>query len=581
MIQIGKEISLTIEDVTGVVDGEKVEVDQSTLKLLGDRRKQITDYISNTEQPAYGFNRGFGSNVDVAISSDDLEKLQLNYTRSHSCGVGEDTPRQVVRAVMLLRAHSLSLGHSAVRPEVVEALVGLLNADIAPVVPLYGSVGASGDLCPLSHIALCLIGEGQAKVGDNDKAITASQALEEAGLKPLVLKMKEGLALNNGIQFSTAYGVLCYHEIKKLLKTAALNTSISAQVMLGSDTPFLSELHELRPHKGAQVVSKWIWDLMQNSPIRELHRNYEVDGEVQDPYNLRCAGQILGTCYDLLEEARATFEVEMNSVTDNPILLENPAKAGEFTSIISCGHFHGMPVAVKLYNLQQALAIMCSLSNVRCSRYIDPARNKGLESDIIWPGLDQNTKNTSSGMMIPEYVSAALTNDIWGASMPSHLMTISTCAGQEDHVSMSAGLAVRIWETIPKLAAALAIELGFGAQAAAVRKETDLLPFSLELSEEQQRSISKNKSELLKVIKEVINNDQAEPEIHFRFKHNMPPENRMLSSVCEEVLNFVAEIFPVVKEDRELSRELKLLTSKVKDGSILKIVEATIPLTAG
>lgn len=205
-------------------------------------------------------------------------------------------------------------------------------------------------------------------------------------------------------------------------------------------------------------------------------RALSIDGEIQDPYNIRCAGQILGTCRDLIEEARKTLETEANSVTDNPLILPGKNNPDEFTEIISGGHFHGMPVAVKLYNFMQAMGIMSRLSNMRCARYVDEARNKRLGSDLKWHGLDNNQKATCSGIMISEYTSAALTNLIWGACMPIHLFSLSTDAGQEDHVSMSAGLAVRVWETVPRLADILAIELAMATQAASIRKTMDYIP---------------------------------------------------------------------------------------------------------
>jgi len=299
--------------------------------------------------------------------------------------MGEPVDAEVVRAVMFLRARSLVLGHSGVRSKLVESLINLLNADIVPVVPRMGSVGASGDLAPLSHVALALLGEGDVLAPGSRERRPASEVLREAGLEPLKLEMKEGLALNNGVQFSTALGILSLSKIEMLLETACLATAVSNQVMLGSDTPYLEELHQLRPHPGAMKMAERLRHYMNDSPIRASHQRYDVDGVVQDPYSLRCAAQILGACSEEISEARKTFEIEINSATDNPLLL--PDENGEYTNIISGGHFHGMPIAMKLYNLLEAMSVMARLSNMRCVRFVDGARNRGLGHDLKWPGL--------------------------------------------------------------------------------------------------------------------------------------------------------------------------------------------------
>lgn len=534
MVTVAAGRKLETSDVLAVAGGAKVRLSPATRALLARTRREVVEYVHGTSVPAYGFNRGFGHNDRLAVPESELLQLQTNLIRSHSAGLGPAAPREVVRAAMLLRAQSLAQGHSGVRPEVVEQLIEFLNKGLTPEVPLFGSVGASGDLAPLSHMALALIGEG--RVFDrNGKLRAAGLALRAAKLRPLRLQMKEGLALNNGVQFSTALGILALQQCEMLLKTAALATAMSAQVMLGADDPFLAQLHALRPHPGSQAVAAWIWRLMQRSPIREAHRAYDVDGAVQDPYNLRCAGQVLGACHDLLSEARKTFEIEANSVTDNPIIL--PQRSGKRTRIVSGGHFHGMPVAVKLYSIMQSMGIIARLSNMRCVRYVDEKRNKGLGSDLIWPELTDAERKASSGMMIAEYASAALTNHIWGASTPSHLFSLSTDAGQEDMVSMSAGLAVRVWETLPRLAEVLAIELAFVAQAAAIRRVSRGIPTAA-----------------------------GTP-------HRWKARERRLSPICERALREVERSYPVVTKDRAISSDLKRLAEQVQSGAIVRCVE--------
>jgi len=467
---------------------------------------------------------------------------------------------------MFLRACSLARGYSGVRSVVVQRLVDCLNRDIIPVVPRYGSVSASGDLAPLSHIALGLMGQG--KVFYKGKETQAKAALQDAAILPLKLHMKEGLALNNGSQYSASIGVYCLAKMDMLLKTACLATALSTQVMLGADTPFRADLHELRPHPGAKQVAEWVSLLLRNSPIRKAHELFEIDGEVQDPYNIRCAAQILGACAELLMRARQTLTVEMNSVTDNPIILQAAAEHGwdrkydgkylnQYVDIVSGGHFHGMPVAIEAYNLLQAMGIIARLSNMRCVRFVDEARNKGLGNDLKWPlpakGDDvlekiHKDQATWSGMMVPEYVSAGLTNWIWGACMPSHLFSLSTDAGQEDHVSMAANIASRAMDTLPRLAEVLALELAFAAQAAAIRKQMDHIP------------------------------SKALDEKGGAKRYKLLPEHRRLNQLGERVLKKIYEVFPPVKRDRYMADELQALAKLVFDGEILRAAEQSAKL---
>ncbi len=561
-LRLTHNMEVSIQDVLRVGEGGvAVELADETAALLDERRAQIVAFVNDTHEPAYGFNRGFGHNVKLEVGPEGTEALQVNLIRSHASGVGPAAPREIVRCAMFLRACSLARGHSGVRAVVVQRLLDCLNADITPVVPRLGSVSASGDLAPLSHIALGIMGEGEVFVRDEREPKSAAVALADAGIPPLRLEMKEGLALNNGVQYTTAIGAYCLGRLEVLLKNACLATALTTQVILGADTPFRADLHELRPHPGAKRVARWIFDLMAGSPIREAHRPYEVDGEIQDPYNIRCAAQVLGACAEILSRASQTLTVEMNSVTDNPLLLKATPEhgwdrrydgkyLGQYVEITSGGHFHGMPVAVEMYGLLQAMAMMARLSNMRCVRYVDEDRNKGLGSDLKWPGpTDDNqvmqVQATLSGMMIPEYVSAALTNWIWGLCMPSHLFSLSTDAGQEDHVSMAANVALRVLDALPRLAETLAIEIAFAAQAAAIRKEMDHIP-----SRAHCGHCGTTKK-----------------------RYPWKPHERMLNEVGEEVLRKVAESFPTVTKDRPFSNELQALATRVLDGTLIQVAE--------
>jgi histidine ammonia-lyase len=569
-IEIGHDRHLHLEDVAAVAAGAPVELAPATRALLAERRRQIEAYLAATSQPAYGFNRGFGSNVRDKVEPDRLKRLQVNLIRSHSGGVGEPAPVEAVRATMLLRAQSLARGHSAVRPQVVEQLVAFLNAGLTPLVPQLGSVSASGDLTPLSHVALALIGEGEVVV--EGAVVPTAEALERFGLAPLELEMKEGLALNNGVQFTAAYGALATLRLETLLRTAAVATAVTAQVMLGADTPFRADLHALRPHPGSVRLARWIHALMAGSPLREAHRPYEIDGEIQDPYNLRCAAQILGPCWQLAERARQTLETEFASVTDNPILLQTGEHkadggpwgewAGTMVEIVSGGHFHGMPLAVDLYGLIQALGILGSLTNARCQRYVDADRNKGLGPQLKWPGADRDLTDdpellaeraTRSAMMLPEYATAGLANWIWGQAMPSHLMSLPTDSGQEDHVSMGINVAIRAYEAMPRAAEALGIELAYAAQGAALRREMRHLP------------------------------SRAGPDVPGAGKrpvewYPIPEEARRLSPAAEAAVAAVGRHFAPVIEDRAMSAEFRALGRAVLAGEIVQAVEPHVEL---
>jgi len=569
-IKIGIGRTLTAQSVYAVAMGRaQVVLDRATSKILKARRAQIVAYVEKQGEPAYGFNRGFGHNVDIKVPNTLLAELQRNLIRSHSSGVGAPLPQEVVRAAMLLRANSLSLGASGVRPAVVEKLLQFLNAGITPMVPAYGSVGASGDLAPLSHIALALMGEGHGYDSKKSAAEPIKKILKRRKIAPLTLEMKEGLALNNGVQVSTALGLVAALKMRELLKVAVTATALTNQVMLGSDNAYDAELLKLRPHPGAQVVGRWLRALIKGSPLRTAHAPYEVDGEIQDPYNLRCAPQVLGACHDLIEDAIATFELEGNSITDNPLILPSKRDSQSFTRIVSGGQFHGMPIAVKIYNLMQAMGIMARLSNMRCVRYVDEARNKGLPSDLIWPGLTEAERSTSSGMMIPEYVSAALTNAIWGAAMPSHLFSLSTDAGQEDHVSMSATLGLRVLETLPRLAEVLAIELAFGAQAAAIRKQQATIPSKHLLSGES--SNVRGAVQLLeKSVSAALKDPRFSSAVTIKLKYKVAPKDRRLSPPCEQLVKSIQKTFPVVFRDRDLSGLISALASEVGSGAVLR-----------
>jgi len=570
-ISIDHNRKLTLSDIISVGLGKaKAVLSSDTKAMLTDRRAQIESAITEQEFPAYGFNRGFGHNVDLSVKSEHLSDLQENLILSHAVGAGDPMDETVVRITMLLRANSLAQGYSGIRPLLVEAILDLLTAGITPVVPELGSVGASGDLAPLSHVAMALIGRG--KVIYEGETIPAETALKRANLKPIRLKMKEGLALTNGVQFMNAIGLYACHQLKVMLKSAAVNSALTAQVMLAPDTYYRPDFHAVRPHPGSVRVADWIWQLMQDSPIRNSHRDFKTDGQVQDPYNVRCAAQVLGSAHDLITQAEKSLLVEANSATDNPILL--PDTDGNYTDVVSGGHFHGMPVAVQVYNLMQAMGVIASLSHQRSVRFVDPYRNKGLGRDLKWPGLTEDENSISSGMMMLEYASASLLNSIWGDAMPSHLFNISTNSGQEDHVSMGTGLAVRLLKTLPKASHIMAIELAYILQAIAIRKKLDTIPTETELPDWVNDELGGLKTRM---------NGQGEGVVFdacVTRDHPLTDEEKCLSPACEALYEEVTakRLFPVVEHDRYLAEDVAGLANFVASGGILDIVEDAKPL---
>lgn len=523
--------SLTIADIEAVAYGRaKVALDPAAkAEVAAFRARAERDLsaalASDKDKRVYGLNTGFGSNFKDYVSPDDLKRLQENLILSHCVGMGPSAPEPVVRATMLLRAASLARGHSIVRPVVIETLIDMLNAGVTPAVPRYGTVSASGDLAPLSHIAAVVIGKGRV-LGANGEAIATADYLakNKGAFAPVSLEMKEGLALNNGCQYSNAWGALAAAMMRRLMETAALNAALGVQVMRGSGRPFRADLHALRPHPGSQEVAAWVVDLLEGYQFRDVgtDEKYEYDQKIQDPYNLRCAAQVLGPCLDLIERAEATLTIEARSVTDNPIDLNDDIESYDLDLITSGGHFHGMSLAVDTYGLLQAAGIMARLSNMRCVRIVDAARNKGLGPQA----RGANPNSTESGLMITEYTSAGLCNHIWGLASPSHLMSLSTDSGQEDHVSMAANVAMRAYEAAERLADLFAIELAFAAQAERVRQ-----------------------------------NEMGQP-------HALGPAT--LGKATQAALKAVDAAFPPIDGDREVSWDMMQLAEKVLSGEIVK-----------
>lgn len=443
---------LPVHDLEAVArHGRRVAVSAEAMAAVARARRLVQDLLDGG-QTAYGINTGFGELSHVRIDRADVAQLQVNLVRSHSVGVGQPLPLDVVRGMMLLRADSLSRGHSGVRPEVVERLVALLNARITPVVPEQGSVGASGDLAPLAHLASTLIGEGEVIDPDGVRR-PAAEALAAAGLAPLTLEAKEGLALINGTQAMTATGALAWCDADRLHDAATAAAALSLEAMMGSFKPFDARFHAVRPHPGAGEVARNIRALTALSGINESHVNC---ARVQDPYSLRCIAPVLGASRDALTHAREVLEREMRSVTDNPLCFPD---SGE---ILSGGNFHGQPVALVMDYMAIALAEIASFSERRTYLLLDG--QGGLPEFLAArPGLQ-------SGLMMAQYTAAALVSENKGLAHPASVDSIPTSAGMEDHVSMGMTAANKLRRVIANSRRAVAVELFCGAEALEYRR---------------------------------------------------------------------------------------------------------------
>src|SRR5262245_2240080 len=408
--------------------------------------RELVDGVQG--EHTYGVNTGFGKFVSAHIPEELADELQLRLLRSHACGVGEPYADDVVRAAMLLRANALAKGFSGAHVSTVELLVECLNRGVLPRVPARGSVGASGDLAPLAHLALPLVGEGEATVGG--ELLSGAEALRAVGLEPIRLASKEGLSLVNGTQFMCAMASLGLMRARRLAVTADLACALSLESLQGSRTSFLSAVHRARPLKGQQDSAANVWRLLEGSAIIESHRWCD---KVQDAYALRCAPQVHGASRDVLDYVEATVSVELNAATDNPLVLV------EEELIVSAGNFHGQPLAFALDALALAVAELASISERRVERLVNPALSDGLPPFLVEVG------GLNSGFMIPQYVAAALVSENKVLAHPASVDSIPTSAGQEDHVSMGnvAGLkALRVLDNVER---ALAIELLAGTQA--------------------------------------------------------------------------------------------------------------------
>jgi len=437
--------SATLHELRAIMEGEALDLPKGWEAPVAASVNALAARIAEGEA-LYGVNTGFGKLASKRIGGADLTKLQRNLLRSHAAGTGAYLPTPVVRLILAMKALSLARGASAVRPPVISHLLALLKAGILPAIPAKGSVGASGDLAPLAHMALVLIGEGEAFVGE--EVVPGAEALRRAGLAPLELGPKEGLALLNGTQVSTALALAALFTTEALWMTALVGGALSVDAARGSDTPFDPRIHELRGQPGQIRTAAALRALLEGSAIRESHRT--GDSRVQDPYCLRCQPQVMGACLDLMNHAADVLTREANAVTDNPLVTSE----GE---VLSGGNFHAEPVAFAADNLALALAEIGALAERRIALLTDPVLS-GLPAFLVREG------GLNSGFMIAQVTAAALASENKALATPRSVDSLPTSANQEDHVSMATGAALRLAEMADNTAAILAIELLAAAQ---------------------------------------------------------------------------------------------------------------------
>ena len=435
--------ALSLAEIAAVAnDCERVKIADAARMRIGKSRNIVEEIVAR-DAVVYGVTTGFGKLSEVHIPREQLRDLQRNLVRSHSCGVGLPLSASETRAMMLLRANVLTLGFSGIRFEVIELLTEMLNLGVHPVVPEKGSVGASGDLAPLAHLALALIGEGEAFY--KEKRLPSSDALKQAGLKPVQLEAKEGLALLNGTQAMHAVGGLALHRAVSLARIADIAGAMTLEALKGTPAAFDARIHNARPHPGQQAVAAHLLELLSGSEIRESH--LKNDPRVQDAYSLRCMPQVHGAVRGALDHCENVLRVESGSATDNPLVF---AESGD---VISGGNFHGAPLALALDYAAIAMTDLMSISERRIDRLVNPDSNEDLPAFLARkPGLE-------SGFMIAHVVAASLLNEAKVLSHPASVDSVPTSGGKEDHVSMGMTGALKLRTIVENAENVIAIEL--------------------------------------------------------------------------------------------------------------------------
>src|SRR5215211_1052503 len=440
---------LTLQQIADVAKGREQVVLGTEARTRVEQSRRVVQDIVTEGRTVYGVNTGFGKLSDVSIDRSDLIQLQLNLVRSHSCGLGEPLPQAEARAMLLLRANVLASGFSGARPVVIDTLMAMLEKGVTPVIPEKGSVGASGDLAPLAHLALAAIGEGE--VFYRGERLPAAAGLERAQIAPLQLEVKEGLALLNGTQAMGAVGAIALHRADKLVRLADVAGAMTLESLRGTPVAFDERIHVARPHAAQIAVAAHLRELLQDSEIRRSH--VDNDPRVQDAYSLRCMPQVHGAIRTALSHARQVVEIESGSATDNPLVFS------ESGDVLSGGNFHGAPLALVFDYAAIALTDLMSITERRIDRLVNPDSNEGLPPFLTpQPGI-------SSGFMMLQVTAVALLNEAKVLAHPSSIDNVPTDGGKEDHVSMGMTSAVKLRGIVELAELTTAIELMAGAQA--------------------------------------------------------------------------------------------------------------------
>ncbi len=487
--------SLTFEQISQIVyENVKVSLTKKAIDKIV-KCRQYVEQIIDDGKIVYGLTTGFGKFANIKINKEDIALLQKNLIESHAVAVGANLSVEETRAIMLLRINVLAKGHSGIRLQTLQTLIDMLNFGIHPLIPEKGSVGASGDLSPLSHLALVVIGKGKAEL--KGEIMEGAEALSKASLKPIILQAKEGLALNNGTQVMTGIGVLTLLKAEHLCRMADVIAAATIDALKATSEAFNSLVHKLRPHRGQLISAENIFSLLEESEIRKNHQNCE---NVQDAYSLRCSSQVHGAVRDALRYTRESLEVEINSATDNPLIFPDEDK------VISGGNFHGEPIAIACDTMGMSVAELANISERRIEQMYNPALNRGLNAFLApTPGID-------SGFMIAQLTAASLVSENKVLSHPSCVDSIPTSANQEDHVSMGTISAVNARTIIDNVSYVLGIELMSAVQAldASPYKSSPSLQVLRGIVREEVRKLEKDRfiqNDILKM-KSLIQSDK-------------------------------------------------------------------------
>lgn len=446
----------------------EIYISEHCIQKIDKCRRWLDEQLEGNTEPIYGINTGFGALCNIKIDHKDIQKLQENLIISHACGIGEEVPEDIVRLMLLLKIQNLSYGHSAAQVKTVQLMADLLNNNITPIVYDQGSLGASGDLAPLAHLCLPLLGMGEVRY--QGKVMQASDALKMAGLQAVKLESKEGLALLNGTQFMLAYGAYVALEAKKLINWADVIGALSLDAFLGLPGPFNLLVHELRPHQGQIQTARRVLEILRESELINQPKEH-----VQDPYSFRCIPQVHGASRDAVEYCAKVMETEMNSVTDNPTLFPDD----DF--IVSAGNFHGQPLALALDFMGIALSEIANISERRTYQLI--CGKRGLPQFLVaHPGLN-------SGFMIPQYTAASIVSQNKVLAHPASVDSIESSQGQEDHVSMGSISATKVFKIMNNVKRVLAIEIFNAAQAIEFRRPSKTSPFLEEILERYRKEV--------------------------------------------------------------------------------------------